>query len=137
MRVVLAFGILGAIALVGASAEAAPFDGNWGTTLNCPKAPDGAAAYTFKFVSHVKEGALHGQYGKSGQPASRTLEGTVAADGAVTLNADGITGDPNYAVKHVQSGSPYHYTATGHFAGSRGTAHRSAQRVCDYTFVKQ
>jgi hypothetical protein len=119
------------------AAQAGPFDGAWSTTLNCPKAADGALGYSFKFVSHIKDGALHGQYGTSGQPASLTIDGKVADDGSVSINADGITGDPNHAVKHVQSGSPYHYTASGRFDGRRGTAHRAAPRVCDYSFVKQ
>jgi hypothetical protein len=128
------------IALAGALAPAAaagPFDGSWGVTLNCPRTPKGVLGYVFHFEAQVKDGALRGQKGTKGEPASLTIDGTIATDGQATINADGVTNDTHYTLHNEHTGTPYKYVAVGTFTASHGDAHRTTGRTCDYTFVRQ
>jgi hypothetical protein len=125
---------------LGSAAETAqaggPFDGNWLTTILCPGSA-GAKGYTYHFQSQVTGGAFHGQYGTPGRAPSLTIEGRINPDGTARLNANGLTGDPDYAVGHVRQGSPVAYHIAAQFEGSRGTGSRLETRSCNISFVRQ
>lgn len=91
----------------------------------------------YRFAVEIKDGALHGQYGQQGAPASVTFDGRVQPDGTATLFAHGHTGDPDYAVGHVTRSSRYSYTMRGRFENSVGTMTRVETRPCEARFVKQ
>lgn len=71
------------------------FDGKWLTTVSCEAARD-ALGYSFRFVSEVKNGDLHGVHGTVGQPSSLVIDGKIGADGTAKLYATGRTGSKEY-----------------------------------------
>jgi hypothetical protein len=83
------------------------FDGSWQTTVSCDAARD-ALGYSYQFVSTVKGGVLHGEYGAIGQPSSLQLDGTVGPDGMAKLYAKGLTGSKEYVPgRDTPKGTPY------------------------------
>jgi caspase domain-containing protein len=118
-----------------AGLDPARFDGTWNVTVDCP-AYNRAAGYTLRFLAQVKDGALHGQHGVTGQPGSLTLTGKILSDGNASIDARGTTGDPKFNLNSASTGSPYAYRANAHFEGSRGSGIRTDLRPCDLTFVK-
>jgi uncharacterized caspase-like protein len=118
------------------SLSASRFDGIWNVTVECSQTT-GADGYILHFLGHIKDGVLTAQNGIEGRPSSLTLTGSIAADGTGTIQARGITGNPNLTVGRLDKGSPYAYSAVGKFEGSKGTASRVSLRPCTLTFVKQ
>jgi class 3 adenylate cyclase len=113
------------------------FDGKWIVTVNCPKHDDGAQGYTMELVAEVKDGFLRGAKGSEGGAGSLRIEGPIQLDGRATFDARGVTADPKFNVKGAPMGTPYAYTVSARFEGSRGTGRRTQVRACLLTFVKQ
>ena len=134
---------LGSASASAAPADGARFDGRWGIVLVCPKAPDGALAWSFQFPADVKDGVLHGERGTAGQPGWLTLDGRIQPDGAASLDARGLTGGAKFNVNQTFVGVAYQHDVTAHFDAARATGSwRAAQsngqtRTCDFTFTKQ
>ena len=112
------------------------FDGDWATTILCAVAPDAAKGYRWQFVSHVKGGALTGQYGIPGANSSGTLTGRIKANGDSLLQMTGMTGDSAYSIGRVAPGYHFHYTANVHFDGAGGSGRRNEARDCTLDFSK-
>ena len=74
-----------------------------------------------RFPAAVKDGALHGQHGVTGQPDSLTLTGKISSDGDASIAARGMSGDPKLAANRVSAGTPYGWRANARFEGSRGS----------------
>ena len=128
--------ISGCAAITQAAYAAGPFDGTWNTTVACATASDGAKAYNWTFASTVRNGRLDGQRGSPGAPSSGHLTGTIRADGAASLRMNGDTGPEDYSVGRVAPKSPFHFTASGHFDASQGSATRNELRQCRLEFIK-
>jgi hypothetical protein len=123
-----------------ASPPAARFDGTWSVTLVCQDHADAtskALGYTFHFLAQVKNGVLHGEHGTKGVPAWLEIDGKIQPNGAADLHANGITNRPAYALRNVDTGTPYTYEVKAHFEGARGTGSRVGGRICNYSFVKE
>jgi hypothetical protein len=118
------------------AAPTASFDGHWAVTVTCPKSPDGAQGYSYDFVAEMKDGALHGERGTSGAPGWFSLDGHVRADGAATMEANGIVGRNGYAINHMGAGFAYHHVVIAHFDGDQGSGSWVTERVCNFTFRK-
>jgi hypothetical protein len=118
-------------------ADAQSFDGAWITTVSCDAARD-ALGYSYRFVSIVKNGALHGLHGTEGQPSSLQIDGTIAPDGAARLYATGRTGSKEYVPgRDTPRGTEYNYNIEAHFAGSSGAGRRVEGRPCTLVFTKE
>jgi hypothetical protein len=113
------------------------FDGKWLTTLSCEAARD-ALGYSFRFVSEVKNGDLHGVHGTVGQPSSLVIEGKIGADGTAKLYATGRTGSKEYVPgRDTPRGTEYSYSIEAHFKDRSGTGKRIEGRACSLEFEKQ
>ncbi|HLH96708.1 MAG TPA: hypothetical protein VKW08_16465 [Xanthobacteraceae bacterium] len=123
--------------MIGAPACASPFDGTWSTTAECPREPGGGEGYTWRFLSTIRDGQLHGQYGTPGKPASATVEGLIENNGSGTLHVVGIAGDSKYNINNVPRGSPIDYQVSVRFEAARGSGERLSGRTCHYTFLRQ
>jgi hypothetical protein len=119
------------------SAAAGRFDGTWNVIVHCEPAPDRTLAYTYRFVATVKEGVLHGEHGVKETAGWLTLDGPIKPDGSATLEARGLTGDPNYAIGHVRQLTGYGYHVAAHFEGSQGSGERVEDRACTVGFQKR
>jgi hypothetical protein len=111
------------------------YDGIWNVTIACPP-HETANGYKMRFPVEVKDGVLSGQYGTDGQPSSVTLKGKIQPDGKATVDARGVTGDPNRTVGRVSRGSNYSYSVDARFDDARGIGERVETRPCTLTFVK-
>ena len=113
------------------------FDGNWDTILSCANARD-ALGYSFRFVSTVKNGVLHGVHGSPGQPSSLEMDGTIGADGTGKLYAKGRTGSREYVPgRDAPRGTEYFYTIEARFEGSTGSGTRVEGRSCTVQFARE
>ena len=115
------------------------FDGRWAVQLTCEDLRSGdslAKGYTLNFISEVKDGQLKAQFGKVGQASSFAMVGTIRRDGTAEINVNGLTGNPNATVGHVQPGTPYAYPMIGSFTPTSGKATRSKLRPCEAVFIK-
>jgi hypothetical protein len=89
----------------GDALAAEQFDGRWTLTLKCPKAPDGAKAYTHIFDVNVKDGMLDGDYVVPGQNNGHFhLNGPIRPDGSAYLHMSGETGQSEYTFGHPSPG---------------------------------
>jgi hypothetical protein len=114
-----------------------PFDGAWRVTLSCPASADGQAlAYSYEFSAQVRDGVLHGERGAAGEPGWLQLDGPIAADGAASLVAEGLTNIPNYALYNVRRGTHFKRAVAAHFDRGRGTGSWTTIRTCTFTFEK-
>jgi hypothetical protein len=134
--VFLAFGLLFQASLGTASAADGRFDGRWGTTLTCRATNDAAKPYIFRFFTDVKDSMVHGEHGIAGQPDWLVIDGTIDSNGDSALIADGLMGNPDHTLGHVEVGSPYKYRIKAHFGGAHGTGERIGARVCILDLVK-
>jgi hypothetical protein len=112
------------------------FDGSWAVVMTCQQTADGASGFVYQFTAEVKNGMLHGEYGRLGKPASLTLVGKLEPDGNALLQAHGLTGNPGYSVGRVAGSTPFAYHVKAHFEASHGTGTRIEVRPCDYDFKK-
>jgi len=138
-RGTLLFGLLSVLWCASASPAAGDsrFDGTWNVTLACPEASDGTLPFTWVFTADVKDGVLHGERGRAGEPASMSLDGPIQPDGTANLHAHGLTGDQNHAIHHVRPSTQFEHPVTARFDAARGTGHWQAIRICNFTFSRQ
>ena len=127
----------GLISIAASAQDSRSFDGNWATTVACGPTADGTRGYNLSFGAQVANGMLRGVYGTEGRPPWLRLEGPIAPDGSAMLIAQGQTGDPDYAVGRVRTGTRVSYRVEARFSGSRGSGKRLDNRPCDLTFVRQ
>ena len=138
-KVLCILGMLAALWTATATAQTSDpgrFDGKWGVTLVCPKAPDGALAFTYVFTADIKDAMLHGENGLAGHSGWMSLDGRIPSDGATTLEAQGLTSHSDYNLNYAKTGVPYHYPVTAHFDGDYGTGKWVTSRICNFTFRK-
>jgi len=119
-----------------APADARRFDGTWDATLVCPR-HEGAFGYAYQFTAQVKDGIFHGEYSSADKPPYFSFDGEIKPDGNAIITANGVTGDPKYALFSVKKSTPVIYHIEAAFSGSRGTGKRIELRKCDVTFVKR
>ena len=113
------------------------FDGKWLTTVSCEAARD-ALGYSFRFISEVRDGSLHGQQGTEGQPSSLMIEGKIGADGTGELYAKGRTGSKEFVPgRDTPRGTEYAYNIDAYFKEKTGTGTRIEGRPCSLQFEKQ
>jgi hypothetical protein len=129
---ILAISITSAIA----RADDHPFDGPWDTVLSCENAA-GALGYSFKFISSVKDGVLHGEKGTKGKPGWLQLDGKILPDGSANLYVDGLVGAAETAVGRRPAGTEYGYHVDAKFSGRSGTGKRVEGRPCSVEFTKK
>jgi hypothetical protein len=127
-----------AIAMAPAIARADdhPFDGSWDTVLSCENAA-GALGYSFKFISSVKDGVLHGEKGTKGKPGWLQLDGKILPEGSANLYVDGLVGAAETAVGRRPAGTEYGYHVDAKFSGKSGTGKRVEGRPCSVAFTKK
>lgn len=126
--------LLAPFAAAATAPDAGRFDGLWGVTLVCPKAPDGALPFHFEFTANVRQSVLHGERGLAGRPGWLSLDGRIAPDGAASLEATGLTGQFQYNLNSTESGVSYHYPVTAHFDTMQGTGSWVTSRTCVFSF---
>ena len=126
--------VLGSLATAAQAQAATPFDGSWQTVISCIGAQDGAAGYTLRFTSSVKDGLFHGEHGVHGTAGSLSVDGQIMADGSALLLATGLTNDPAYNFGHVGPMRPVLYHIQSHFEASHGSGTRLELRHCDAVF---
>jgi hypothetical protein len=122
-----------------ASAAGLPYDGRWSVLLVCPDTTDKSGlvkGYEYSFTVSIREGALQGEYGAPGHPASVVYTGQVGNDGTLEIKATGNTGRSEYSVGKVAQGTQYGYTMRGKLEQSRGQATRRELRPCTATFSR-
>jgi hypothetical protein len=123
----------------GALAAPNPFDGRWSVVLVCPDTTDKSGlvkGYEYTFAISIREGAVQGEYGAPGHPASVFYAGQVSDDGTLEIKATGNTGRSEYSVGKVAQGTRYGYTMQGKLVGSGGQATRKELRPCTATFAR-
>jgi hypothetical protein len=122
---------------VASAAGAQQFDGAWQTTVSCAAARD-ALGYSFRFVSTVKDGVLHGAHGTPGAASSLRIDGTIGPDGTGKLYATGYTNSPEYVPgRNTAKGTEYNYNIDAHFSANTGTGTRVEGRPCSLQFARQ
>src|ERR1039458_3581695 len=122
---------------VAGAAEPQRFDGMWQTTVSCAAARD-ALGYSFRFVSTVKDGVLHGLHGTADEPGSLQIDGKIAVDGVSKLYANGRTGSKEYVPgRDTPRGTEYGYNIDAKFEESTGSGTRIEGRPCTLQFEKQ
>jgi len=136
----ISVGLIGMVAVgFGTPAHAAPagdrFDGQWTAFLTCPASRD-AASYNFEFGVVIRNGVLHGEHGRSGEPAWLTLDGMLQGDGSAQLTAKGLTGMEAYSIGNVRKQTPYFYHVDARFDATAGQGTRQELRPCTYKFTK-
>jgi hypothetical protein len=138
MRVAAGLVVAFMLVSVPASAQASgPFDGSWTVTVSCPPDPGGARGYNLIFDAQVSNGTLRGLYGTEGRAPWLRLEGQVQPNGAAALFAHGQTGNPDVAIGHLNTGTPYSYRVSAQFEGARGSGRRIDVRPCTLGFVRR
>ena len=130
------------IVLPGAGIAGERFDGKWDTTLTCPDKGK-TSGYTWKFLSTIMDGVLHGERGTAGQPGSFALDGKVGDDGAAKLTGNGIVMSRQYARGvFAAKGEDYSYNVKVQFKEATGSGVRDeglgiVGRPCTFEFAKQ
>jgi hypothetical protein len=119
-----------------ARADDHPFDGGWDTVLSCENAA-GALGYSFKFLSAVRDGVLHGEKGTKGKPGWLQLDGKILEDGSADLYVDGLVGAAETAVGRRPAGTEYGYHVDARFSGKSGTGKRVEGRPCSVVFTRR
>jgi hypothetical protein len=112
------------------------FDGLWQTTLSCENS-QGALGYSFRFVSTIKNGALHGEKGTAHEAGWLRIDGSLGADGAADLYVDGLVGASAAAVGQRPAGTSYGYHVAARFSAERAEGHRVEGRPCSVVFTRQ
>jgi hypothetical protein len=119
------------------AAAASPYDGHWLTTVSCSAARD-ALGYSFRFVSTVTDGVLHGGRGDPGKPSSLQIDGRIGPDGAARLYVKGNTGSKEFVPgRDTPRGTDYGYDVDSRFDGDHGSGVRVEGRPCTLAFERQ
>jgi hypothetical protein len=110
MKSAFVFAVL-TLLIAQTKAATTTFDGNWWVTVDYHeyKNPDGSTALAAvkHFPVKVNNGVLHGEIGTRGAADWYELNGTIAADGAATIRANGITGSPKHTPFYSHPGIPF------------------------------
>jgi hypothetical protein len=137
VRVLSAALVLTLLSGAALAADTRRFDGEWQTTVSCEASRD-ALGYSFRFVSTVKDGVLHGLHGTAGEAGSLEIDGKIGEDGVSKLYANGRTGSREYVPgRDTPRGTEYGYNIDAKFQGSTGTGTRIEGRPCTLQFEKQ
>jgi hypothetical protein len=139
MRYAAVLAMLAPVLLPGVAAAAGnqTFDGSWQTTVSCAAERD-ALGYSFRFVSTIKDGVLHGVHGATGAPGSLQIDGSIGPDGTGKLYVVGYTNSKEYVPgRDTAKGTQYGYNIDAHFAASSGTGKRVEGRPCSLQFARQ
>jgi hypothetical protein len=128
-----------ALAQASGAAAGSRFDGDWLVTMSCPSNTEDSAArgYRRQFPAQVKDGILSGEDGTAGGPGWLRIGGPIGGDGSARLDARGRTGNPEYAVDHPPSSSPYAFHIEARFDPAHGTGKRLEARVCTFAFDRK
>ena len=112
------------------------FDGNWDVTITCSSEAK-AEGYVRMVSGTVRDGKLHAEALKEGEPNWLSIDGQIGADGKSMLAVHGLTKDPKYTIGQVKPGSLYFYTVNAQFNGATGSGKRVELRPCTVNFVKR
>lgn len=113
------------------------FDGMWQTTVSC-EASRSALGYSYRFISTVKNGVIHGIRGTAGQPGVFEINGKIPDSGNTTLYGNGIVASKEFVPGlETPRGSPFGYHITTHFDATTGKGIRVEGRPCTLDFEKQ
>jgi hypothetical protein len=93
--------------------------------------------YGFRFAAHVKDGYFSGARGSEGQPGRLIVDGKIRPDGAASLLAQGLSGDPGSTIGNAPRGTSYTYHIDARFEGASASGKRVEVRPCDFTAVRQ
>jgi hypothetical protein len=102
------------------------YDGRWLVALECPAA-NGLPGYTRPLDMTVTGGNVRAQFGTDGHANWLALSGQIAADGAATLTAFGLT----------EKMVPYGYSVAARFDANMGTGTRLEDRPCNFAFARR
>jgi TIR domain len=111
------------------------FDGTWQTTWTCTnygKFP----GYSYQFAGQVKDGAYHGQHGRTGDPGVLQLDGRIEADGSAGFYGKGIVGSAIVALGAAR-GTEYFFHALGNFSHGVGDGKRLEGRPCTLSLTRE
>lgn len=112
------------------------FDGLWQTTLSCANA-SGALGYSFRFLSTVKNGVLHGEKGTAHEPGWLQIDGSLRPDGVANLYVEGLVGAAPFAVGQRPAGTSYGYHVDARFSLDRAEGHRVEGRPCTVVWTRE
>lgn len=137
--------LVAAMAIPGVAQPAEPalstaHDGRWSVFLSCADTHDRnglVRGYAYNFSVEIAGGRLEGRFDESKPPAFIHFVGEVAADGALAIRADGVSGSPEATVGKVPTGTPYRYTMKGKLDAGRGKAERVELRPCTAEFARK
>ena len=116
-----------------------PFDGRWNVVLDCADTGSGTSlvrGYTYSFAVNIVAGRMDGRFNEPTPPAFIRFVGTVTPEGALAINANGLTGSPVSTMGTLRPGSPYAYTLKGKLDATQGKADRVESRPCTATFLR-
>jgi hypothetical protein len=118
-------------------AGAERFDGKWQTTVSCEPLR-GALGFSYRFLSEVKGGSLHGLHGAENEPGYLLVEGAIDADGSASFYAKGKTNGKEYTPgRDVATGTEYGYHIKARFTDRSGTGNRVEGRACSFEFERK
>ncbi len=115
------------------------FDGRWNVVLDCPDTGEKTSlvrGYSYSFAVSIVAGRMDGRFDEPTPPAFIRFVGTVTPEGALAINANGLTGSPVSTMGTLRPGSPYAYTLKGKLDATQGKADRVESRPCTATFVR-
>jgi hypothetical protein len=115
------------------------FDGRWNVVLDCADTGSGTSlvrGYTLSFAVNIVGGRMDGRFDEPTPPAFVRFVGTVTLEGALAINANGLTGSPVSTIGKLRPGSPYAYTLKGKLDATQGKADRVESRPCTARFVR-
>src|SRR5580698_11296508 len=144
IKIQVALRLLAAFALVSIaenSLASGKYDGGWLTKLSCD-AHGETPAYSWQFVSTIKDNNFHGQHSVDGAPGYLVIEGKLADDGSAKLTAKGKVTNSHAHGVFAMKGDNYGYNIKAQFDDAKGTGTRDEGagilgRPCAFEFVKQ
>ena len=123
------------VSCFGSAWSAGKFDGQYRTTLQCPRGTDGSWPWTYSTTASVRDGVLHLETTDAAQ-GTHMLDGKIDENGKGYLRAHGTVGSSPYAIHRAPHGTPYAWPVTADF--NKGTGFwQNKWRRCDFTFIKQ
>lgn len=115
------------------------FDGRWNVVLDCADTGAGTSlvrGYSYSFAVDIVAGRMDGRFDETTPPAFVRFVGTVTPEGALAINANGLTGSPVSTLGTLRPGTPYAYTLKGKLDATQGKADRVESRPCTATFMR-
>jgi hypothetical protein len=139
LLLVVACAALPCLAQPAPEALSTAHDGNWSVFLSCDETQDRYGkvyGYVYTFPVQIKGGRLDGRYDEKPPPGFVHFAGRVLADGTLSIEADGSTGNPDATMNKAARGTPYRYTMKGKLQADRGKAERIELRPCTADFTR-